>query len=337
MKKKLNANTLILAGASLAALLVMYLVVPNTSSVYIMTVLNGALIFYVACLGITVILGMGGMVSFAAITFMGVGAYTSANLTLKLGVPTIASMLGAVAVSMALALVIGAILLRLKGTFFTFATVALVQISYSIFTNWKAVTGGPDGMGGIATFEFFGVKAVKPNENYMVLLTVGILCALFVLRLKKTNLGRALSSVRDNEIAAKIMGVNVYRTKLAAFVIAAALAGLAGSLMVHNYHFVGSSSFTFDQSTTFVIMAMLGGVSNPFGVFLGSVLISMLPEWLKPLQEYIRLVYGLGVMLLMVFMPMGLWGLFTSWVKKFKAKLKLGQKTVVGASETQEE
>lgn len=336
MKKKINTNTLILGGVSLVALLVMYLVVPSVSSVYMMTVLNGAIIFYVACLGITVMLGMGGMVSFAAISFMGIGAYASANLSLKLGVPTIVSMLGAILVSMLAALIIGAVLLRLSGTFFTFSTVALVQISYSIFTNWKEVTGGPDGMGGISTFEFFGVKAVKPNENYMVLLTVGILCALFVLRLKKTNLGRALSSVRDNEIAAKIMGVNVYRTKLAAFVIAAALAGLAGSLMIHNHHFVAATSFTFDQSTTFVIMAMLGGVSNPFGVFMGTVLITMLPEWLKPLQEYIRLVYGLGVMLLMVFMPMGLWGLFTGWVKKLKAKFKIGHKVMIGISSTKE-
>ena len=157
------------------------------------------------------------------------------------------------------------------------------------------------------------------------------LCALVVVRLRKTNLGRALSSVRDNEIAAQVMGVNVYKTKVTAFVIAAIFAGLGGALMTHTNHFVGASSFTFDQSTTFVIMAMLGGVTSTPGVFVGTLLITMLPEWLKPLQEYIRLFYGLGVMLLMVFMPMGLAGLYRKIAGQVRERLHLGYKTRIGA------
>ena len=164
-----------------------------------------------------------------------------------------------------------------------------------------------------------------------MLLTAAILCALVVVRLRKTNLGRALSSVRDNEIAAQVMGVNVYKTKVTAFVIAAIFAGLGGALMTHTNHFVGASSFTFDQSTTFVIMAMLGGVTSTPGVFVGTLLITMLPEWLKPLQEYIRLFYGLGVMLLMVFMPMGLAGLYRKIAGQVRERLQLGHKTRIGA------
>lgn len=313
----------------------MYVLVPNASDVYIITVLNSALIFYVACLGINIMLGMGGMVSFAAIAFIGIGAYTSANCNLKLGLNPFVSMFISILVAGVMAFLAGLVLLRLQGTFFTFSTVALVQIAYSIFTNWKEVTGGPDGMGGISPFQLGSLKAVTPVQNYYILFTLCVLCCLFVLRLKKTNLGRALSSVRDNEIAAKVMGVNVYMTKVIAFMIAGMLAGLAGGMMVFNYHFVGSSSFTFDQSLTLIIMTMLGGVFNPIGVFLGTVLITMLPEWFKPLQEYIRLFYGLGVMFLMVFMPMGLWGSLTHWGKLLQNKLHLGHKTLIGFKRTE--
>lgn len=317
----------------LCALILLYYCVPAFSDVYIITVLNSALIFYVACLGINVMLGMGGMVSFAAIAFMGIGAYTSANCNLKLSLNPFVSLIISMIVSGVAAFLIGLVLLRLKGTFFTFSTVALVQIAYSIFTNWREVTGGPDGMGGISTFCLGSLKAVTPKENYYVLFTICLLSCLFVLRLKKTNLGRALSSVRDNELAAKVMGINVYMTKVIAFMIAGILAGLAGGMMVFNYHFVGSSSFTFDQSLTLIIMTMLGGVFHPIGVFLGTVLITMLPEWFKPLQEYIRLFYGLGVMLLMVFMPMGLWGSISKITSGIQKKFHLGIRTVIGADE----
>jgi len=330
MGKKIRVHKVISTVVFVLVLALAFILIPRLSSVYVLTVLNGALIFFVACLGICVMLGMGGMVSFATITFMGIGAYTSANLSLLLKLPFMACMLGAVLLSALFALVIGSILLRLSGTFFTFSTVALVQIAHGIFTNLRSVTGGPDGMGGIATFNFGPLMAKTPFQNFYVLFIFGLLCALFVAHLRNTNLGRRLYAVRDNEIAAAVMGVDVYRTKVIAFVIAGALAGVAGSLLVHNYHFVGSSSFVFDQSTTMVIMAMLGGISHPGGILLGTILITMLPEWLKPLQEYIRLFYGLGVMLLMVFMPTGLWGLGSQISAKVKEKYRLGHKTLVG-------
>ena len=328
MKKQTRQFLVVAVILALAAVLV-----PTLSSHYVITVVNGALVFYVGCLGICVMLGYGGMVSFATISFMGFGAYMSANLSLKAGMPFLICMLGAMVFAGFCALVIGAILLRLSGTFFTFSTVALVLIVYDLFTNLRTLTGGPDGMGGIPPFNIGSFVADTSPKNFYFLFVASILAALFVHRLKYTNLGRRHAAVRDNEIAAATMGVDVYRTKVTAFVIAGVLSGLSGSLMVHNYHFVGSSSFVFDQSTTMVIMAMLGGVSHPGGVFLGTMIITMLPEWLKPLQEYIRLFYGLGVMLLMVFMPAGLWGLGEQISTRLKERFHLSRKTRIGADD----
>ena len=332
MKRRIIKILVVVAILALAAVLV-----PTISSHYVITVVNGALVFYVGCLGICVMLGYGGMVSFATITFMGLGAYMSANLSLKAGMPFLVCVLGSMIFAGLCALIIGAILLRLSGTFFTFSTVALVLIAHDLFTNLRSLTGGPDGMGGIPPFNIGSFVADTAADNFYFLFVAGLLAALFVHRLKYTNLGRRLAAVRDNEIAAATMGVDVYRTKVVAFIIAGVLSGLSGSLMVHNYHFVGSTSFVFDQSTTMVIMAMLGGVSHPGGVFLGTMIITMLPEWLKPLQEYIRLFYGLGVMLLMVFMPTGLWGLGEQLSARFKERFHLTRKTLIGSDDASSE
>ena len=314
----------------LAAALFVYLAVPNIASEYVITVINGALVLYIAALGISVILGMCGQISFAAPAFMGVGGYASANLCIHLGLPVILAILCAVIISVITAIVIGLILMRLEGTFFAFSTVALVVISYNVFNNWKVVTGGPNGIAAIPAFSLGGLEASTFSDNYIVLITFVILSAVIAIRLGRSTLGRSMNAVRDNEIAAQVMGVKVYQTKVIAFTIAGALAGLAGALMVHNNHFVVSTYFTFDQSITLIIMAMLGGVTSPSGVFLGTILITMLPELLKPIQEYIRLVYGVGVMLLMIFMPMGLWGTLKNLFKKIKTRFNLGKTTMVG-------
>lgn len=320
------------------ALFVFYVFIPNKSGTYTITVLNGALIYYIANIGCALMLGQCGLVSFASVAFMGVGGYVSALLSSRLGWNPFLAMGAAALASMLAAWLLGLALMRLNGTFFTFSTIALVQISYTIFNGWKEVTGGPNGIPQIPGFRIFGWEARDYFSNYYILITLCILAALIAIRLKKTNLGRAMSSVRDNELVAKSMGVNVYRTKVIAFVIAAAFAGFAGAALVHNTHYVVSTYFTFDNATTYIIQTMVGGVYNVMGVFLGTILITMLPEWLRPLQEYIRLVYGLGVILLMIFMPMGIWGTMSALWKRLKKRLHVKERlTVIGAGGKPEE
>lgn len=311
---------------SLAVLIFAYLLIPKASGTYMITVVNGALIYYVANIGCALMLGQCGLVSFASVAFMGVGGYISALLALRLGVNPFFAMLLAAAISMLLAWLLGMVLMRLNGTFFTFSTIALVQISYTIFNGWKAVTGGPNGIPQIPAFRIFGWTAKTYFDNYYVLITLCLLAALLAARLKRTNLGRAMASVRDNELVAMSLGVDVFRTKVTAFAISAGFAGFAGAALVHSSHYVVSTYFTFDNATTYIIQVMVGGVYNIAGVFLGTMLITMLPEWLRPLQEYIRLVYGLGVIFIMIFMPMGIWGTMAALVKKAKKRLHIQDK-----------
>jgi ABC-type branched-chain amino acid transport system, permease component len=302
-------------------------IIPMVTTRYLQTVINSALIYFISALGMSVMLGMGGQVSFATVAFMGIGAYTTAFFSTKMNVPPLLSFFIAIVVCGIASLVLGLILFRLKsGAYVTFATIALVQIMYSIFCNWRPVTGGADGTSNIPDLDFGFIKMSGIKSYFYLLVVISIILAFVVERFRKTSFGRSLASIRDNEIAAQTLGVNVYRTKVQSFVLAGIFAGIAGALMAHQNHFISSSPFTFDQATNYIIMVMLGGVGSTPGVFVGTMLITLLPEWLRPLQEHIQLIYGLSVILLMVFMPTGLAGLVQSLQKQYKNKKNAGGK-----------
>ena len=325
--KQGTKSTLIL----FAMLAVFMIVAPLFTNDYSMMVLNIAAINSIATLGISVMLGMGGQLSFAAVSFMGVGAYVIANLTSGRNgfiLTTLISLLIAVLVSTLLAYLFGLILFRLKGTYFTFATIGLVQVTWAIYMNYKPISGGPDGISGIPFIGAFGMKPTNYRQWFYIIMVFVLVAMILVERIRRTQLGRSLASIRDNEIAAQTLGVDVYKTKVIAFTIAGALAGLSGGLLAMHNRFVAADLFTFDVATTYIIMAMLGGVNNTAGVFVGSLLVTMLPEWLRPVQQYLKLMFGIGVILLMVFMPMGLAGLLTIILKEKKKS-----KTTTGVAE----
>ena len=301
------------------AVLAFVCIVPNITTGYSMMVMNVAIINFIAALGLSVMLGLGGLLSFATVSMMGIGAYITANLTsgrLGFAIPTMSALALALLGSGIAALVIGMILLRLKGTYFTFATIGLVQVTWSIYLNYKPLCGGPDGISSIPTINLFGFVPANYQQWFYVLMATAVLVGVLIERIRKTNLGRSLSSIRDNEIAANTLGVNVYMTKVWAFVIAGMLAGLAGSLYAMHAKFISADLFTFDVSTLYVIMVMLGGVNSTSGVFVGAMLVMMMPEWLRPVERYLKLFFGIGVILLMVFMPMGLAGMVNIFLRR---------------------
>ncbi len=321
--KKINIKISTCLIFLLAAIFV--LVIPRVSQGYSMMVLNLGLIYSIAVYGISVMLGLGGQLSFAAVAFMGVGAYFTANVTSgRLGfvLDTSLALLLTILLSALLSFLIGLVLFRLKGTYFTFATIGLVQVAWSFYLSYKPLFGGPDGISNIPTLKILGFSPANYNEWFYILSGIVLIVALLVERVRRSQLGRSLSAIRDNEIAAQTLGINVFMTKVIAFTIAGALAAVAGSLYAMHSQFVSSDMFTFERATSYIIMAMLGGVNNTVGIFVGSVLVTMLPEWLRFMQQYLQLIYGVGVILLMVFMPMGLAGLASNVGKTIRRKLR---------------
>jgi len=319
MREKILANGRILATI---ALVVLYgVLVPLTSSTYQMSVMNLAMFYFVSALGLTVLQGMGGMMSMATFSIMGVSAFTTAQLSRNFGVHSLLSVIIAVMFTTVFSFALGAVLLRLSGSFFVFATIGFSQIANNIFLNYKPLTGGPDGTSAIPKLNLGPLSPKNLYHWFFLMLFVSIVCGLLVENIRRTHLGRALASVRDNEIAAKSLGINVYFTKLMAFTIAGALAGLAGALIAHHNSFISFSLFLPAKNMMFVMMVMLGGVNSTLGAFVGALLVTSLPEWLRPLKEYLMLIYGFGVILLMVFMPTGMSGVVNSFIERARLRI----------------
>ena len=281
---------------------------PFAASNYLLRVINMTMITYICVVSLFVIFGMAGQISFAQAGFWGVGAYISAILTVDLHVSPLLAFFASAFGTALLPAILGIALFRLHGHYFGFSTIGVVMILNGLFQNWKPVTGGADG---IANIPPFGIASLTFNTEmslfYLILFMV-IAISVVTYLIHQSSLGRAFMAIRDNEIAAKCMGVNSYLTKIIAFTISGFYCGIAGSLYAFMSSYVSASSFTFPQSALYLVMLMLGGYQTLPGPIIGTALLMLLPEWFRFLQEYILLIYGLGVMVLMVVMPDGLIG-----------------------------
>lgn len=320
MKNNLNWKLLLNKYKVLLLALGFTIVFPLVSGDYNVTVMNTVLLYFIAALGMSIMFGMGGSMMFCSISFMGIGGFVAAQLSKNYGVTTIVALLCAVVITGICSFLVGIPLLRLKNAFFTFATLGFLQIMTNIFRNFVPLSGGPDGISGIPKFGIGSFVLSEKKHWFVFLMIMALICGLIVERIRSSSLGRSLCSIRDNELAAQVMGVNIYRTRVIAFTIAGILAGLAGALLAFHNAYLSFSLFSYNVAVNFVIMVMLGGVNSTVGTFFGAMLVTMLPEWLRPVNQYLRLIYGISLILLMIFMPMGLAGLVESLKEKKLAR-----------------
>ncbi|BDE06744.1 branched-chain amino acid ABC transporter permease [Vulcanimicrobium alpinum] len=276
---------------------------------YVLNVMGLAGIYAIAVMGLGILLGFTGQMSLAQAAFFGIGAYTSGWITTHLGWPVWGAMALAVVMSALIGLVVGYPCLRLSGHYLALATIGFGIITQLVLINWKDVTNGSDGMTGIPPPQIGGFVFDTYGRYYYVVLVAVIFCAYVAWRIKTTRVGRALEAIRENEIAARATGIDATRYKITAFVLAGAYAGLAGSLLAHDIKFISPDSYSFDQSVVFLVMLILGGSSSITGAILGAVLLTVLPEVLRPLKSSYIMVYGAAVIAMIVFMPRGLVGL----------------------------
>jgi branched-chain amino acid transport system permease protein len=198
--------------------------------------------------------------------------------------------------------------LRLGGHYLAMVTISFQMIVTLVLTNWISVTHGPDGVPGIPRPSLFGLSLVD-GPRYLALCIAALLgVGYFVWYLGRTRLGRAMQAVRDNELAAGVVGVDTYRTKVIAFTLSALLGGLGGGLFAGGFTYISPDQFSFGESVVFLTMALLGGARSPYGTAFGTALLILLPEWLRFLKLIYLAVYGAAVILIMVFMPEGIWG-----------------------------
>lgn len=292
--------------------------IPFVSNAYILRVINQMLITYLCVMSLYVINGMCGQSSFATAGFWGVGAYITGILCTRFNCPTIVSMFVSIVGTALLAFLIGLPLFRLKRYYFTFSTVGVMMILNSLFLNWTPVTGGAMGVANIPSFHIIGVSVSSEMGNFFFIFLFVILITIATRILYNSALGRSFMAIRDNETAARCLGNNSLLTKDIAFAISGAICGAAGALYAFLTGYLSSTTFSYTQSTLYLVMLMVGGSSTATGAAIGSIIFSLLPEIFRSLKDYMQLFYGIGVMILMVVLPDGL----SEGVKRLYAKIR---------------
>jgi branched-chain amino acid transport system permease protein len=289
---------------------------------YIHNILMQATTFAIAVFGLSVVLGLCGQINLAQAAFFGLGAYA-------VGLGTSDYHLSywlCLSAGCVLALLAGALLgmstLRLGGHYLAMVTISFQQIVTLVMINTIWLTHGPDGVPRIGRPDLF-----QSSQSYLAF-CVAMLAVVgyFVWHLSDTRLGRAMRAVRDNELAAGVVGIDVFRTKVFAFALSAVLGGLAGGLFAGGFAYVSPDQFSFAESVVFLTMSLLGGVASPIGSAIGTGLLILIPEWLRFLKSVPGLylaIYGLSVILIIRYMPDGIWGFVNLATGRWRAKAKV--------------
>jgi branched-chain amino acid transport system permease protein len=290
----------IVAGA--AAALAIPLVVRDG---YIVQLLNIAILNAIVVLGLNFVTGWAGQINFGQAAFYGLGAYTTAIAT-KAGLPWIATPLLSIIVVIAASLMLGLPTMRLRTYYLAMTTIGFGEIVRLIIVHWEPVTGGTSGLRAIPGISLFGFELQGQLQHYYLLIAALALAVLIAWRIRNSALGRAMIATRDSEIAAEQSGVDTTRTKLLAFMIGAAYAGLAGCLYASSIRFISPDSFSGIQAILLMTMLIVGGMGSIVGCVIGAVALTILPEALRFLGQWYLVLYGLGVIAVIALAPGGL-------------------------------
>ena len=291
--------------------------VPFILSRFYVGELSFVFIYAIAGLGLMVLTGYTGQVSLGHAAFMAIGAYTEAYL-LTQGWPLVLSLVASIIVSGTIGALVAIPALRLVGIYIAVATLAFSFIVEQVVTRWTVVTGGSRGML-VPDAQVLGLSLETPQRFYFLCLGVLILAMLAVMNLLRAPTGRAMLAVRDSEIAARSMGVDLARTKATAFAVSAGLTGLAGALMGHHTGYISPEAFHLTLSIQLLLLIVVGGMGSLHGVIFGALFVGFLPQGIAFLRDMLPTavaqipglepgVFGIILILFLMFEPMGLYG-----------------------------
>jgi branched-chain amino acid transport system permease protein len=278
-------------------------------------------------IGLCLVMGLAGQISIGQAAFWGVGAYTSAVVTTKFGVPPMLGLIAAAIIPGFLAFLLARAIAGLNGYYLAMATLAFGYIVQIGITEWESVTGGANGIIGIPPIGFFG-----ESELGMYFLVWGMvtLVLLFSLNIVNSRVGRAYRAIHKSEIAATSMGIDARQFKLSAFVLSGMFAGISGGLYAHYIGILDPQPFGLHESILFITMVVVGGMTSIWGALIGTVIIEFISEGLAILSHVIpglkgdidTIVFGAILILIVMFMPEGLVPRAKSAYLKYRARKK---------------
>ncbi|MGE5581990.1 MAG: branched-chain amino acid ABC transporter permease [Bacillota bacterium] len=331
MNKRMKNFWLITAAVSVSLIVIAGLIYLDVIDDYTAQILTFAAINVIIALSLNLISGFTGQLCLGHAGFMAIGAYSTAVLVMQAHYPMLAAILIGGFITTAFGLVIGFPTLRLKGDYLAIVTLGFGEIIRVLMVNADKITGGAAGLKGIPPFTNNNELSPMVSFIWVFLFMTGTI--ILISNLIKSSHGRAIISIREDEVAANAMGVNVFYYKMFSFTLSAFIAGIGGGLYALFFGYLNPTMFNFMTSTNFLVIVVLGGMGSIIGTVATGFILTYLQEFLRFLQDYRLVIYPLILIVIMIFKPSGLVGIvedLKNWVQKnFSAKrsfLKAGER-----------
>lgn len=324
----------------LLALVAVLGIAPLLLPPYYVTLLNYIGLYTLVVLGLVLLTGVGGMTSFGQAAFVGLGAYTSAYLTTTEQLPAWLAWAGSspwlallvgVVLTVSVAMILGAMTLKLSGHYLPLGTIAWGLSLYYLFGTVESL-GGHTGVSGLPSISLLGVELDKGEKIFYLIWVVLLLAIVITQNLLNSREGRAIRVLKGGQVMGESMGINTFRSKMVIFVISAVFAAISGWLYAHTQRFVNPTPFGLNMGIDYLFMALIGGVGSVWGALLGTGILTLLKQWLQDLLphllgntgNYETIVFGVLIVVLMQRAPGGLWPILVGLVRKrFKVKRSL--------------
>ncbi len=277
--------------------------VPNS---YIMTIVINIMIYVILAMGLNLLTGFTGILSLGHAAFFGVGAYTAAILNTRFHFQFPITVLAAILVTLAMSMLLAVPALKVKGSYLVLMTIGFGEVVRLILQNWRSLTGGPNGIVGISSPNFYLFKLTNAYQYYYLILFFIVILQLYIRVLMKSRVGRCLLAIRDDDRAAEMVGIDIAQYKIKAFGISAIYCAIAGTLYAHTIQFVDPNSFRGDESQLILCCVIIGGIGTYAGPIVGAILLQTIPELFRGLMSYRLVIYGVILMITIIFFPGGI-------------------------------
>ncbi len=300
-----------------AVFVVLLFLVPNViKGEYDIMLFDQVMIYTIIVLGLNFITGLTGQTNLGVAGVFAVGAYTSALLNTRLGVSPWLSSLVALLSGLVVGVILGYPSLRIKGKYLALTTIGFGEIVRLLLTNMTSITNGTLGVTKIQSYSLFGIEIKGVLPFYYFLLVFTIIAIFLASRIIRSRWGRAFKAIRDNEQAVESCGISLSEVKVKAFITSCAFAGVAGAFYAHLIGYINPANFSIDLSVKFLMMLILGGIGTIPGCIIGSLFITLLPEYLRFLKDYYWLIFSIIVFVFVLKWPYGIVSIFSKWTRK---------------------
>lgn len=285
---------------------------------------------------INLLAGFSGQISLAHAAFYGLGAYTTAILTQRLGMSFWIAFPASFLIAAAFGVLLGIPTLKLKGHYLTIATLAFNMIIYLLIKNWDSLTNGTVGMFGIPAPTIFGLTLDTANKMLPFVIIICTLIVAFIVSLLRSSYGRAFAAIKVDEISAEVSGISTYYYKVLLFAVSSGIAGMAGCLYASYNQFITPEAFTLNASIKILTICVVGGIGTIVGPLVGTGFISLVSEYFRSFADLEQVIYGAMLVIVIVLMPRGIYPTVLGWCRKAAdtiKKIKASRKTITQETE----